>query len=311
MASQIPNTYITTYTSNMRMALNQQEALLATRAMEEMGSGELHKLENIVGNGKVKKRNIRNAQVVYDEATHDNVWVAQPGQDYDADLVDKLDKVASGIDLQGAYVKKHSATIKRAWDGAFIGGYDGNGGFYGNMLMGKRGETVVPFANANIIPVTTGASAATGMNVAKILEARTILAEGFVEMNQAWYLGVTADEVKDLFNQVEVTSADFKEQYKARFSSDGKQLLGLAGFDFVEIELNNPLLPSYELTKDGNGYQKNPFWTADGMAMVYWEKLSTSIDRIPTMHNAIQVYAATMCTATRTDNARCGIILNN
>lgn len=311
MASQIPNTYVTKYSSNMRMALNQQEAILATKAMEETGSGEMYQLQNIVGNGKVKKRATRNADVVYDDATHDRVWVAQPGQDYDADLVDKIDKVASGIDLQSGYVQKHAGTIRRAWDGAFLGGYDGTGGFYGNMLTGKTGGTLTPFASANIIPVTTGAAAATGMNVEKVLAARETLAAGFVNMQQNWYMGVTANEVTDLFNQVQVTSADFKETYKARFSADGKSILGLAGFEFVEIELNNPDLPWYELTKDGSGYQQNPFWTADGMSMVYWEKLETSIDRLPTKFNAIQILATTMVTATRTDNARCGIILNN
>lgn len=311
MASQIPNTYVTKYTSNMRMALNQQEALLATRAMEETGSGEMYQLQNIVGNGTVKKRSTRNSDVVYDEATHDRVWVAQPGQDYDADLVDKLDKVASGIELQGAYVKKHAGTIKRAYDGAFIGGYDGAGGFYGNMLTGKTGSVASPFAGANIIPVTTGAAAATGMNIAKIIEARTVLSEGHVDQNQPFYLGVTAQEVKDLFGQVEATSADFREGLSVRLSKDGRSLLGLMGFEFVEIELNNPLLPWYDLTKDGSGYQKNPFWSKDGMSMVFWEKLETSIDRLPQKHNAIQVYAATMVTATRTDNARCGIILCN
>lgn len=311
MASQIPNTYVTKFTSNMRMALSQQESKLASRANEEMGSGEMYQLQNIVGNGKVKKRSTRNADIVYDDATHDRVWVAQPGQDYDADLVDKIDKVASGIELQGAYVQKQAGTIKRAYDGAWIGGYDGTGGFYGNMLTGKTGSVASPFAAANIIPVTTGAASATGMNIAKIIEARTILVQGHVNTEQEFYLGVTAQEVKDLFGQVEATSADFREGLSVRLSKDGKSLLGLLGFEFVEIELNNPDLPWYDLTKDGSGYQKNPFWTKDGMSMVYWDKLETSIDRIPTKHNAIQVYSATMVTATRTDNARCGIILCN
>lgn len=309
MASQIPNTYVTTYTSNMRMALNQQAALLATRASEQGGSGEMQLLDNIVGNGKVKKRTTRNADIVTDPTDHDRVWVAAPGEDYDADYVDTLDKVMTGIDLQGGITMKHAGVIRRAYDGAFIGGFDGTGGFYGNMLMGKTGATQVPFASANIVPVTTGAVSATGMNIAKIVEARTILNEGHVDPNQRFFLGVTAQEVKDLFNQVQVVSDDYKEGYKVRMSADGRSLLGIMGFEFVEIELNNPLLPWYDLTKDGSGYQKNPFWSQDGMRMVYWDKLSTSIDRIPTKHNSILIQASTKVTASRTDNARCGVIL--
>lgn len=310
MPSQIPNSYNIKFSSNMRMALNQQESLLASKAMEEQGSGEMYQLQNIVGNGKVKKRTTRNSDVNYDDPTHDNVFCPQPGEDYDADLIDKIDKVASGIELQGAYVMKHAGTIRRAWDGAFLGGFDGNGGFYGNMYTGKRGATVMPFSAGMIVPVTTGAASAVGMNIEKIIAARTLLAQGFVNMMQPFYLGVTADEVKDLFGQVEATSADFRDGLSVRLSQDGKSLIGLLGFEFVEIELNNPLLPNYELTKDGSGYQKNPFWTKDGMSMVYWgEKLEHTIDRIPTKHNNIQIYSGTMMNATRTDNARCGVIL--
>lgn len=309
--SDIPKSYVTTFNSSMRMALNQQGAKLAPLALEEDGSGEMYQLQNIIGNGMVKKRNTRNADVIYDDPSLDRVWVPAPGQDFDADLVDKIDKVKSGIDLQGGFTMKHAGTMRRAQDGIFLGGYDGTGGFYGNMYTGKTGATVVPFASGNIVPVTTGAAAATGMNVAKILEARTILAEGFAEMDDQWFLGVTADEVKDLFNQVEVTNADFKEQYKARFSADGKSLLGFGGFDFVEIELNNPLLPNYDLTRDGSSYQKNPFWAKSGMSMVWWERVTGSIDRIPQKFNAIQILTTMMANATRTDNARCGIILCN
>lgn len=309
--SQIPNTYDTKYRSNMRMALNQKKAKLAPYAMEETGSGEKYLLENIVGQATTTKRTTRNQDTQYGETDHDRVWVVQPGADEYARLIDSMDKLASGIELQGAYVMGGAQAINRAYDGAFIGGFDGTGGFYGNMLQGKDGTTSTPFASGNIIPVTTGAAAATGLNIAKIIEARTILAEGHVDLDQPLYMALTADEVKDLFGQVEATSEDFRKGLNVRVSADGKHLMGILGFEFIEIELGNTLLPWYDLTVDGSGYRKTPFWSADGMAMVYWEKLFTSIDKLPTKGHSTQVYARTMVTATRTDNARCGIILNN
>jgi len=309
--SSIPNSYYTKFSSNMRMALNQQGAVLLPKGMRQTGSGEMHKLDNIVGNGKVKKRTTRNADVNYDETSHDGVWVAMPGQDYDADLVDTLDKLASVIELEGAYTKKHSGTMLRGQDGAFLGGFDGNGGFYGTMLMGKRGEVAVPFANANIVPVTTGAASPTGMNISKVIEARTCLVAGFVDPNQPFYMGVTADEVKDLFQQANVTSEDYQKAHSIRFSADGKSLLGIMGFEFVEIELNNPDLPYYDLTRDANGYQKNPFWSKDGMCAVWWQETQTHLDILPQKHHAVQVLTDQVVTSTRTDNARCGYVLNN
>ncbi|NYT42319.1 hypothetical protein HZY97_16220 [Sphingomonas sp. R-74633] len=309
--SDIPKTYVNTYASNMRMALNQQDSKLASVAMRQPGKGELQQLDNIIGNGTVKKSNNRNDTVNVDPPTHDKIWVPAPGITYDADIVATLDKVKSGIDLQGGYVMKHAGTIRRGYDGIFLGGDDGTTGFYGNMYQGKTGGTAVPFANGNIVPAATGASSATGMNLAKLLEARTILVGGYAaEQDEQWFLGVTSDEVKDLFNQVDLTSSDFEKTYKPRVSADGKRLLGACGFDFIEIELDNPLLPNYDLTRDGSNYQKNPFWTKSGMAMVDWLELTSTIDRLPQNFNNIQILSQFMANASRTDNARCGIILN-
>lgn len=310
--TSIPISYVNKYSSNMRMALNAQSSRFRGKTLEETGSGELYQLQNIVGTGTVKSKRTRNTDVVYDDATLDRVWVPAPDLKYDADIVDTLDKVRSGIDLQGAWVMKHSGTIRRAWDGVFLGGWDGTGGFYGNMLTGKIGGTVVPFASGNVVPVTTGAAAATGMNVAKVLAAREIFAAGFAEMDEEWFMGLTAHEITGMFNQVQVTSADFKETWKPRFSGDGKSIMGLAGFNFVEIELSNPAMPNYDLTLDGSSYRKNPVWTKGGMCMTPWagEELKSSIDPVPTKFNNPQILTTTMMNATRTDNARCAIILN-
>ena len=310
MPSQIPNTYDVKYRENMRFALQQQQPKLAPLCTEEAGSGEKYLLQNIVGNGSTTKRTTRNQDTNYGESDHDRVWAVQPGADEYARLVDSLDKVASGIDLQGAYVKDGSQAINRAWDGAFIGGFDGLGGFYGSMLTGKSGTVSSPFASGNIVPVTTGAAGATGLNVEKIIAARTILATNYVDMDQPFYMGVTAKQVANLFGQVEVTSEEFKSM-GGRLSPDGKRIIGMLGFEFVEFELGNPLIPYYELTVDGSGYRRNPFWSKDGMCMVPWEKLFTSVDRMPGKGHATQVFARTMVTATRTDNGRCGQILCN
>lgn len=313
MPSQVPTTYVTKFSSNMRMALNQQGSKLRGSCMEETGSGEMYQLQTIIGNRSTYQRKSRNQDVRYDETGFDRVWADAPLADETAEMVDKLDKVRTGIDLQGAYVKAQSGAIRRRWDGTFLGGWDGTGGFYGNMKMGKTGSTLVPFANANIIPVNTGASGATGLNIPKVLAARELLVSGFVDTDQPWYIALTAKQVTNLFNQVQFTSSEFKETYNVRMSADGKKLLGMAGFEFVEMELGNPFLPNYDLTVDGSGYRKLPVWTRDGMCFLPWadQELYTSIDPIPTKGNNLQVLSSTMCNATRTDNARCAIILCN
>lgn len=301
MTTQIPNTFVVKYRENVRSALQQKTPKLAPLAMEQMGSGEMYKLEDITGADKMVERTERNADTRYGETSHDRVWVPKPNPGEYARLVDSQDKLQSGIELTGQYVVGARDAHVRYWDDKFIQG------FYGDMLMGKTGGTVVPFAAANIVPVSEGAASPTGMNVDKIKAARQVLAQNFVDMDQPWYMAVTAAQVTDLFGQVEVTSADFQSM-KGRLSDDGKKLVGMLGFEFVEVQLGNPLFDYAGKTVDGAGYRLNPFWSKDGMCMVPWEREFTDVTMLPTKSYSTQVFHRTVVTATRTDNGRCGYI---
>jgi hypothetical protein len=47
------------------------------------------------------------------------------------------------------------------------------------------------------------------------------------------------------------------------------------------------------------------------MCAVWWQDVQTNLDIIPQKHRAVQVLTDQVVTATRTDNARCGFVLNN
>lgn len=305
--SQIPNTFVVKYDTNVRLALNQNVPLLAPLAIQKEGSGEKMKLDDIVGSGKTIKQRERNGDTMYGESTHDRVWVVQPIPDVYARLVDKQDQLASGIELAGIYVQDGAAAINRAKDDAFLAG------FFADMITGKSGTVASVFAAANVVPVDKGFAAGTAgrMNIEKVRGAAKIMAKGFVNPNQPWYMQITAEQVEDLTGQVTVINKDYSDAIKPRFSADGKSLSGLLGFEFVTMESSNPLFDNAALTLDGSGYRKNMFWSKDGMAMVSWEDLFTDVVRLPGKNYSTQVYARTAITATRTDNARAGYILNS
>ena len=302
--TQINNTFTTTYNANLRFQLAQKPGVLWPLAMPMSGTGEMQLLDNIVGESQGQERKVRNQDTYYGETTHDRVWVAAPYPYEYARLVDSADKVKSGIDLTGTYVTGGAKAINRWKDNVFLRG------FFGNMLMGKSGGTIVPFSAANVVPVGTGATGPTGMNVDKIKAARQILAGNYVDMDQPFYMTITSKEVTDLFGQVEVTSEEFKSM-KGVLSPDGKRIMGMLGFEFVELELDNPLYQDGGVasTTDGNNYRKNLFWSKDGMAGVTWEDLFTRVGEESTKGYAQSVFARTMVTATRTDNGRCGYVL--
>jgi hypothetical protein len=301
-------TAATKFESNMRLELQQQQPKLAPKAIQRNTAGaEKTKLENLISNGKTRKKTERNGQVVHDTTGWDGVWVAAPDPDYLATLVDNQDKLLTNVDIQGGEVMSHSGAIVRAKDDTFIGG------FFGDMITGKTGTVLNAFPAANVVPVDfQGPNVATangGMNVPKIRRARRILAKNFVNLDQALYMALTSAQVEDLTADAKATNTDFLNALKPKWSEDGKYLVGLAGFEFIEIELGNPLFDNAGLTLDGNGYRKVPFWSADGMVMATWEELFTSVDKLPTQHFSAQVYSRCQQVASRTDQNRCGYIL--
>jgi hypothetical protein len=299
----------TRFENNMRLELNQRESKLYSRTIKRNVAGaEKTKLDNLIANQKTRKKTERNGQVIHDTTGWDGIWVCAPDPDYLATLVDNEDKLLTKVDLQGGEVMTHAGAIERCRDDAFLGG------FFGDMITGKTGTTLNAFPAGNVIARDYAgpnvAPAVSGMTLAKIRRARRILARNFVDLNQSLYLALTSQQVEDLTNDAKAVNTDYLNAVKPKWSEDGKFLIGLAGFEFIEIELSNPLFDNagLTLTTDGNADRKCPFWSADGMVTAEWEELFTSVDKLPTQHFSAQVYSRTQLVASRTDQNRCGYI---
>lgn len=304
MASEIPNTYKLTYEDNMRLALQQQQSVLWDVLPQTQGSGEKKQLDDIVGNVKGQKRTTRGAPTPVVDGSHSRVWVAAPDPVENAFLVETMDQLQAAIDIGSGYVMSNAGMIKRAKNDAFIAG------FFGSMIVGKSGTSTSSFSNSMVVPVTTGAAAATRHNIEKMRAARKLLVKNFNDPSEEWFHGVTAEQVDDFMGQLHAIHADFAKTFNPKWSEDGKKLLGLCGFTFIEDELSNPLYDNYGLTVDGNGYRKNPFWTKSGMRAVPWEDMFTELSIRSDLSYAKQIYARCQVATTRTDNLKCGYILN-
>ena len=300
----------TRFENNMRLELQQNEAKLAPTAIQRDAAGaEKTKFDNLIENATMREKTERNSDVVYDNTGWDGVWLAAPNPKYLATLVDKQDKLLTGVDLQGGEIMRHTGAYNRSRDADFLDG------FFGDMITGKSGTTLNAFPSGNVVPVDfqgPGAAAVVGgMNVAKLRRARRLLAENFVDTEQPLYVALTAAQIEELTADAKANNRDYTDAAKALWSADGKTILAIAGFKIIEIELGNPLLgDSATLTVDGSGYRKNPFWSADGMVEGTWERLFTSVDMLPGKHFSAQVYSRRQSAFSRTDQNRCGYILN-
>ncbi|MEV4934416.1 phage capsid protein [Sphingobium sp. LSP13-1-1.1] len=306
MSNQVNNTAQVTFDNNVELALNQTKSLLDGALVEQNDTGaEKAKVSDIVGNVASQTANERHGDTKYVNTPHDGVWIPKPDEEYYADLVDNADKLATGIDVQGTYTMAAAATINRARDDKDLQG------LYGSIISGKDGLTVTPFPGSMIIPVTTGGAAgAQRMNVAKVRAANKLLMQNFNDMNEQRFMTLTSEQMDDLLSEIPVTSADFQRVYGGEFSNG--VITKLLGFTIIPIELGNPLLKfSSPLSVDGSGYRKNLFWVKSGGRRNVWQKLRSSVDRLPTKLFSTQVFAGTTVASTRTQAGKVGIILNS
>jgi hypothetical protein len=300
--NQIPQTYRTTYRDNVQFLLQQGDSKLLPTVTTSDGSGELHKLTDQVGDTKHKRKKSRNAHTEHSEAPHDGRWVAQPDPIFESFLIDNDDQLASGIELSGTYTRVAARTIARGTDDIIIGG------IFNPAQTGRKGTVLKGFDASNVVPVDEGDSGNPhGLTVEKISAAWEILAANYVDLDmEKLWMPVTARQGRQLLREVEATNKD----YGARGVEirDGV-LMRLFGFEFVHIELGNPLFDNAGLTLDANGYRKVPFYTQSGIEAVFWERLFTNVDKLPDRHYSTQVYARRSVEATRTEEGKVGYIL--
>lgn len=305
MSFQITNAHRVTYNNNIRLALQQMQSKLAPYATQADYSGDKSKIEDIFGSVKPKRQRTRHAQTEFNNVGHDGRWISPTDPYTFAELVDKPDqRLAPGIDIAGGYTKVGAATMNRAPDDAFLEG------FYGVALTGKTGSTQVPFKSANICPVTVGAAAATGLNLEKVRWARKQLAKGLVDIEaDELYMAITAEQVDDLYGELQVTSQEFANRGEEPVLRNGR-LVRLFRFNFVECEYGNEAsFDSYGLTVDGSGYRRVPYWAKSGMHIGWWQRPWADVSIRTDLNYATQVYAACQVSAARTDEDKVGQIL--
>lgn len=293
------------FTNNMQLALQQKVSKLAPHALQQPGSGEICEVTNLVGAALPERIKARFENITLKSGDFTRRWAVRTEPYVFVRGVDSIDQMEAGISLQGAYTQTGAATIARARDIAFLEG------FYGVNYTGKSGQTQVTFAAGNIVPVDVGAGAATGMNVDKLARAQAILRANLVDLEmEECYMALTSKQIEDLQKEVQMISSDFNPTDRPVLR-DGK-LTKLLGFNFIPMEFGNAASVGAEiaaLTLDGSGYRRVPYWCRSGMAMLPWEDMFARVTEREDLNYALQVYARTCLTGTRTDEGKCGQVL--
>lgn len=304
MSQFVTQMHRTKYRDSVKLALQQRDSRLLKTVTTVPGSGELMKLDDLIGEADYYEKTSRHADTKYVDTPHDGRWLAMPDPIVYADLVDKEDKLASGIEIEGAYVRAGGAAIARGTDAAIIRG------IYGVAQTGLKGTILTPFDNNNVVPVNEGGGGNVGLTIKKLIAANEIMRANDVDLDaEELWMAITAKQNSDLLGQIETVNRDYGAT-GAEITNG--QVRKLFGFNFAHIELGNPRLKdAAALTVDGSNYRKVPFYSKSGIYAGMWEEMFSSIDQLPTKHFSAQVYARRQVAATRSEEDKVGYVLCN
>jgi len=186
---------------------------------------------------------------------------------------DTFDEVQTEADPKGSYVSSIMAAMKRQRDAECIRA------FFETSHNGQLGTTTVAFpitgsgpwsstwTTGNQIPVNFGASANTGLTVAKLRQGRLMLLANEVDLDEGELICVAkASQLDNLLAEAQVINRDFN-QPEAPVLEEGK-VTRFLGMRFIHSEL---------LYVDSNPYTWVPVYHTKGMHFGSWKGIETRI----------------------------------
>ncbi|MEM8725017.1 MAG: phage capsid protein [Pseudomonadota bacterium] len=267
-------------------------------------SAEKIKVKDIFAAKRAKSATERNGKTVWDDPDNDGVWLPKTDELYEAILIENADKLKTAISLEGASTMITAATLNRAKIRRVLEG------FAGPIISGKSGTVSTPLGTQGQVAATVGgASGDQPLNIKKIRQANVYLKQGFNPKYLKRYMVVTAEDCDALLDEVNATSEDFKKTFGAKYDADGN-LIGILGFNFIEIELDDPDLDTIPDLYTSGTNRINPFWVKGGLVGNYWQRLRSHIGKLPERRFNEGTLGGTTLAATRTQPGRCGFILN-
>jgi len=264
MSTQITTAFVNQYSANVQMLSQQMGSLLRNAVDVETVNGEKAFFDQ-VGSAAAVLRTSRHADTPLIDTPHSRRMVTLSDYEY-ADLIDDQDKVRMLIDPTSTYARAAAAAMGRAMDDVIISAA------LGSAKTGKDGSTTTAFATAtNQIAV-----GATGLTLAKLIEAKEILDSQDVDPSIPRYIACSPKQVSDLLGDTDVTSADFNT---VRALVKG-ELDTYVGFKFIMTN---------RLPVDGSSDRRVIAWAMDGLKLAVGKEPVARIDERADKSYATQV----------------------
>lgn len=273
------------YTTNVELLLQQMGSRFRSAITEDSYTGKAAKAVEQIGATAAQKKTTRHSDTPLIETPHDARWVYPVDYEW-ADLIDDQDKLQMVIDPTSSYSKNGAAALSRAIDDEIVPA------FFGTAKTGENGSTNTTFPAAQQILSSVGAGAATGLNVAKLREAKRLLMAAEVDLdNERLYVAITAKQHDDMLNEIQAISLDFTNR---PVLVDGR-ITAFMGFNFVHSE---------RLELNGSSERRCPAWAKSGLHLGVWNDITGRVTERDDKSYATQVYVKGTFGATRLEEKK-------
>lgn len=209
MSENLPQLYTTQYATNLELLLQQTGSKLRGRVMEGMHVGKQASPINQISPIVAKSAGGRFEPKSRTDVAFVRRWVFP--QDVEIDqLIDSFDELKTIVDPKSQYVTNASNAIGRAWDDCIINAF-----FASAQIGTDQASFTSETFDTTKFQVTDNfkASAATGLTVAKLIEARRILRKYHNDLeSDEPTIVITSQQESDLLNQVQVVSDEFNDR---------------------------------------------------------------------------------------------------
>ena len=301
MSTNITTFYVQQYAKILNELVQQHTSRLRRWCTEERYVGQAGSPVEQVGAVAMQPVTQRYGPMQRVDAPTSRRWVYP--SDYDLpQLFDNFDKLRLQIDPKGGFVRNAHYAANRQFDDLIIAAFSGNaavgaaGGIATNLVALPAGE---------IVSVQQGATAPTGLTVAKLRQAKLILMQNEAysdeegdpgDPNSGLVCVAGARQLDNLMAEAQVISRDFNDQPVLE-EGRVKRFLGI---DFVRSER---LLTG---TDDQAGTStKVHIWQKEGMHLGLWNDITTNISqRHDLQSEPWQAYVFMTAGATRLEETR-------
>lgn len=289
------------YADNVAHLLQDKGGKLVPTVMQGAHKGKQASVVDQYGAVEMQNKNgERFTPIQFSDLTHTRRWVVPT--EYDLALpVDDFDKLRTISDPTNAYVEAGRKAIARKDDMLILQS------FFAPAKIGEMGAGTEAFSTASYqVGAAVGATAATGLNVAKLKKCNELFLGAeidFDDPDNQRFMAISEQENTDLLDEVQIVNSNYSNKY--RLDDDGR-MKSFLGFTFIHFAAST-------FVKAGLIASTNrtlPVWVKSGMHFGRFDPsghgpMSVKINqRIDLKGHPYQIYFDMAAGATRLEQGR-------